>query len=567
MRRRLSILLVALVAAMIAYTIATSGPKIPDGAVLVLELGGEIPETPPLDALAQFTATGPALPTLLLQIEKAAADPRIEGVLLHLRSLSIGWARLQELRDAVAKLSETGKPVVALLDMETLNATREVYLASAATQIYVVPALLGPFAGIAGQFMHFGGFLEKLGVRVEYERVGIYKSAPEMFAAREMSPTARAKANELLDGLYAQLIDGIATGRGMSVERVRELVESAPSTASDYVKAGLADGTAARSEVLEAAGLNDLEPVEFADYLNVDPQELGLRLGPEIALIFADGSISSGRGSRGLQGGTFAADRIAEALERAADDEAVRAIVLRINSPGGSALASDQIWQAVRDVRDAKPVVISMADAAASGGYFVASAADFIVAEPATLTGSIGVFFLRTSLGGLYAKLDIGSEIIGRGRFATLAVGDGPFTPEQREHAQRFVRAIYGEFVNRVATGREMSVEEVDRLGQGQVWLGEHALGLGLVDALGGLAEAVSQAKELAGIAPEIDPRRVVFPGPRNLREQIQDLTRGQLRLWAVRNLLPGSWEAPLRAVFELEPGVAYLPPYWIEFH
>ncbi len=568
MRRLITIALILGVAAMIGYALLRSGPRIPETNVLVLELGGRLEEAPAVDALQQLMARGLALPTLLLQLEKAAADLRIKAVLMRIRALDIGYARVQELRDAVSRVREAGKPVIALLDLASLNATRELYLASSADKIYLVPGFLGPFAGIAGQYLHLGGFFEKLGIQVEYERVGDYKSAPEMFAAREMSEPARQTFNELLDGLFAQIVGGIAAGRGLDAARVRQLVDAAPSTAAEYTAAGLADGVADQEEILEREGLEDAEELLWDTYLQVDPRDLGLRTGPQIALIFGDGPIVQAERGRLPHRRTFAADTIAEALEEAGEDEDVRAIVLRINSGGGSALASDQLWRKLRKVSEKKPVVVSMADAAASGGYYVASGANAIIAEPASLTGSIGVFFLRPALSGLYRKLDIGSEILARGRHAAIAAGDEPFTPEQRERTSHFVRALYQDFVERVSTGRGVSTEEVDRLGQGRIWLGEAALARGLVDELGGLYAAVKRAKVEAELDADVDPARVIFPGPRKLIEQVRNLMQGELAGWLMERTLPVELPEILRsAPFLAEGDLAYLPPYWIEIH
>ncbi len=568
MRRLITIALVLGVAAMIGIALLQAGSRIPENSVLILELGGRLEEAPPLDTLQRLSARGPALPTLLLQLEKAAADARITAVLLHIRALDIGYARIQELRDAIMRVRRAGTAVIALLDLATLNATRELYLASSADKIYLIPGFLGPFAGIAGQYLHLGGFFEKLGVQIEYERVGDYKSAPEMFTARELSEPAREIFNQLLDGLFAQIVTGIAAGRGLEATRVRELVEEAPSTTNEYRAAGLADGVADLKQILEREGLGEANEVRWDAYVRVDPRDLGLRTGPRIALIFGDGTITQAGGGGSPRARGFAADRISEALEQAAEDEDIMAVVVRINSGGGSALASDQLWRVVRRVRQEKPVVISMADAAASGGYYVASAANAILAEPATLTGSIGIFFLRPALSGLFRKLDIGSEVLARGSYAEVAVGDKPFTAEQRERTRSFVRALYQEFLERVAAGRGVSTEAVDRLGQGRVWLGESALAHGLVDELGGLYAAVQRAKQEAGLDPELDPERVILPGPRRLMDQIQDLMRGDLSRELMERLVPVRLPPILRSAALLVEGeLAYLPPYWIEIH
>jgi protease-4 len=564
MRRLIGVLLAATVVLMIAYALVSSGPHVPDSSVLVLEVSGELGEAPPLDALQQFLAGGPALPTLVLQLDKAAADPRVEGVLLHLRPVQAGFAQLQELRDGLTRLRLAGKPVIALLELSSLNATREVYLASAADQIYVVPGFLGSFAGLSGNFMFLGGLFEKAGVTIEYERIGAFKSAPETFAERGMSQPARQNANELLDGLFAQIVAGVAEGRGLSPDQVRRLIDDAPSTGEEYVAAGLANGVADRSEVLELAGLGDTEELDLATYLQVDPRSLSLRDGPAIGLVFAQGIIVPGEGSRGSR--DFAADRVARALESAAEDPDVRAIVLRVDSGGGSPLASDQLWRVIRRITEERPVVISMGNAAASGGYYLASAASAIVAQPGTITGSIGVFFMRPSFAKLYEKLDVHTEVMARGELSGMSGSSERFSAPERKRAQRVVESLYQDFLQRVSTGRELSNDEVDRLGRGRVWLGSAAYEHGLVDEMGSLHTAIERAKLEAGLDASVDSVRKIFPGPRGLSEQIRDLMSGELRGWLLRELLPLELRAPLlEASTRIGGDFAYLPSFWLE--
>ncbi|MEE9281540.1 MAG: signal peptide peptidase SppA [Myxococcota bacterium] len=563
--RRLVITLVAvLVVLAIGIALLQTGPRIPEGSVLTVELSGDLAEAPPVDTLARLTSRGPALPTLLLALEMASADERVSAVLLHIRPLRVGYARIQELRDAVSRVRAADKRVLAVLDMAVLNATRETYLASAADQVYVVPGFLGPLAGFAGQSFFLGSFFEKIGVEFEYVRIGDYKSAVETFTASEMSEPAREMTNDLFDGLFEQITSGIAEGRDLSRDTVASLIESAPATADEYLAAGLADGIADRDEVLESAGLEDAEEISTADYLRVDPTRLGLRDGPRIALIFGDGTLVQSRGTPLAR--TSAADEIERALETAADDERVRAIVLRVNSPGGSSLASDQLWLAIRRAREKKPVVVSLGETAASGGYYVASAADAILAEPATLTGSIGLFLLRPSFSGLYEKLGIGTEVVARGPYAGMAGSDQPLTADQLQHTREWIRSLYAGFLARVAEGRGVEPAEIDAVGQGRVWLGATALEHGLVDELGGLWAAVQRAKREANIADDVDPQRVLFPGPRSATEQMRQLFRGELAAWLRLQLFPV--ELPEVLTWDwlrLEGELLMLPPYWIE--
>jgi protease-4 len=567
MRRPIAWFIALAVAAMIAVALWSARVHVADNSVLVLELAGELDEAPPRDLLGQLSARGPALPSVLLLLDMAAADPRVTGVLVHVKALRIGYARIQELRDALARVRGAGKRVIALIDETSLNATRELYLASAAQQAYVEPATLAPLAGIAGQFLHFAGFFEKIGVEWQVARVGEYKSAVEQFAAREMSPKAREMTDALLDGIFAQIVEGIAAGRGLEPVQVRALIDAAPGTPEELVAAKLADGIADRKDVLEKAGLAGANELDAKDYQRVNAQSLGLRNGPTIALIFGDGTVADERG-RGFAK-VFAADETIEALEAAGEDEDIRAVVLRINSPGGGAQASDRMWRAVQRLRAVKPVVGSMAEYAASGGYYVASGATAIVAQPATLTGSIGVFLLRPSFAGVYEKLEIGSELIERGPYAAVSGGDRPMTPEQQARTDSFIQASYDEFLSRVSTGRGIPTEAVNELGGGRVWLGSDAFARKLVDELGGLRAAVERARVEAGIEDEPDPVRLILPAPRSAAEQVRDLVRGDLRNPLLRAFVPDELaELPFSLALgwlPLEGALAYLPSYWIE--
>ena len=424
----------------------------PDNAVLVLELGGELDESPPRDLLSQWQARGPALPSLLLLLDMAAADARVKAVLVHVRPLQVGYARIQELRDALSRVRSAGKTVIALVDETSLNATRELYLASAADKIFIEPATLAPLAGISGQYLYLAGFFEKIGVEWQVARVGEYKSAVEQFAAREMSPKAREMTDALLDGIYAQIVEGIAAGRGLEPRRrarADRRARPARPTSSSRRSSPTASPTA--HDVLEKAGLAGANELE-ADSLPARRRELArpaqrtddradLRRGRDR------------RGARPRLPRVFAADETVKSLDDAAKDDEIRAVVLRINSPGGGAQPSDKVWRAVTRVRAKKPIVVSMADYAASGGYYVASGANAIVAEPATLTGSIGVFLLRPSFSGLYQKLEIGTEVIERGPYAGVTGGDRPFTPEQQARTDSFIAASYRDFLARVSDG------------------------------------------------------------------------------------------------------------------
>jgi len=559
-QRRVTIVLALAIASAIVFALISSGSQLAEHNVLVVELSGDVPDSPVVGLSAQLGRTPISLPTLQLQLDKAAVDDRIDGMLLHIRGLSIGSGRRRELHDMIAGFRESGKRVVALLDIGRISASAEAYVASAASEVYVVPGFMGPLTGIAGEFMLFGGLLEQLGIRMEYARIGAYKSATEAYAGTEFSAPAREMYEQLMDGLFDDFVSVLAEGRKLAPEQLREVLGSGPTTGPEWVDAGLADGISGREDVLETAGFGEAEELTLDRYANVSPQSLGLRGGARIALVFGEGAIVPGSG-----GSSFGADRISEAIESATEDESIRAIVLRINSPGGSPLASDQIWRAVKQAREKKPVVVSMSDAAASGGYYVASAATSIVAQPTTQTGSIGVYILRPSLGGLFAKLGVNAEVIQRGELSGLGAASRALSDEQKALLERIVKHTYDDFLSRVSEGRKLEVEQVDRVGQGRVWLGSKALELSLVDRLGGLETAIELAKQESGIAADEDPERVLLPKAPPLREQIRQLLGAELLAppWSAAWLaeLPAEW----RGVEQIPPGIVQLSPYWFQ--
>jgi protease IV len=565
MRRSAIAVLVVAVVLMVGFALWAARRHVPEHSVLVLELDGDVDEAPPRDLVGQLTARGPALPTILLLLDMAAADARVDGVLVHVKALHVGYARLQELRDALGAVRKAGKRVVALVDETSLNGSRELFLASVADRVLIDPGTLAPLGGVAGQFLHLAGLFDKLGVQWEYSRVGEYKSAVEQFAARQMSPKARENADALIDGVFAQLVDGIASGRKLSGEKVRALFDRAPGTPQELVDAGLADGIAGRKEALEKGEFRDGKELTTDAYQRVDAQSLGLRKGPRIALVFGEGTIVDERG-RSLSK-LFTAEETEQALDAAADDDAIKAVVFRVNSPGGETQASDRIWRAVTRVRAKKPVVVSMADAAASGGYYVASAANAVVAEPSTFTGSIGVFMLRPSFAGTLAKLDVGHETIARGTYAGMLAGDEPMTPEQRARTDSFTRAAYADFLGRVSQGRGTPTAEIDKLGGGHVWLGSEALANHLVDELGGLSAAVQRARKEAKLEQEPDPLRVILPASPSLGEQVKGLLHGEQNFRLLQALAPVDLP-DLGALAWLAPSsgqLAYLPSWWLE--
>jgi protease-4 len=395
--------------------------------------------------------------------------------------------------------------------------------------------------------------------------VGEYKSAVESYAETKMSDANREQTNALLDSIDSHFVSRIAAARKRSDEQVRLAIDSAPSAPEELVEHGLVDGVAFFDAAVEALGEHPL--VEADVYAQVTPEGVGFQPAATFAIVHAVGPVVVGEGTFSGAQAVMASDTVAEAIRDAAKDDSVKAIVLRIDSPGGSPLASDLIWQAIRDARaEGKPVVASLSDVAASGGYYVASAADAIVSQPQTLTGSIGVFVIRPVLAGLFEKLGVTVEPITRGARADLLLSTVPLSAETRAVLRQDVQNTYRRFLARVAEGRGLETSVVDGVARGRVWTGAQAQQVGLVDRLGGVSEAVLAAKEKIGLAADADVLLVQYPPPKPVAQQLIEALQGGVTL----ELL--DWP---RAVSELAGVLRLLPagaplliaPGWIEVH
>lgn len=528
----LTLLLVSAIGlALIFYALRNNAPSIANNSVLVLQLGGTLPDYVPEDPLANrlFGNDDQSLTSLLTQLRKAKIDKRISAILLEIDSTAAGWAKADELREAMMDFRSSNKPIYGYMEF---GGNKEYYIATACDRIYVAPAGELVINGLAAEATFYRGALDKLGVYMDFYQIGKYKNYPDQFTRKEMSEAQREVINALLDDRFDRFIDTIATARKRSAEDVRTLVDNAPLGAKQAQEAGLIDAAKYRSEVESELKLrlgykedDKLKRVRAAEYRGVSPESLGLNTGERIAVIYASGNIVSGRSSGGGPFGgdqTVGSDTVVKAVNDARDDKAVRAIVLRVDSPGGSALASDVIWGAVEAAKQKKPVVVSMSDLAASGGYYIATNANRILAQPSTITGSIGVFGGKPVLKGFYDWIGVNSQYVLRGKNAGLLRETEPFTPSERIKFEETIRRIYyDDFLPKVAAGRKRDVEYVHSIAQGRVWTGAQAKERGLVDEFGGLDRAVEVAKQLANIPAEKSVRRVVFPAPRTLLEQV----------------------------------------------
>jgi protease-4 len=504
-----------------------SEPQIGSGSALVLDLEGEYVETPEAPLLARLLGQHRApLVSLLTELRKAGRDARIGTVILRIRSLDIGWGKAQDIRDAILALHDKGKRTFAYVECESFGANREYYVASAADEIWFSPGTRVPFIGLAADYIFLGGLWEKLGVSVEVEKVGKYKSAAETIAAKGMSEPNAEMVNSIMDSIETQLVTAVADRRKLSPTDVRALIDRAPMTPQDMLDTKLIDGIGYLDAVVEKAGKPPV--VEGRDYAAVTPRSIGFSPVATFALVYGTGSVVTGDAKASRSGDpVLASTTVSRALRDASDDPNIRAIVFRIDSPGGSALASDLVYHAVLEAKKKKPLVVTFSDVAASGGYYVAAAADTIVSQPGTLTGSIGVFVLRPVIGGLLDKLGIGHVAVTRGSHADLLLSTQPLSPGTRERLETEIRSVYDLFVDRVSSGRSLEPAYVNEVGQGRVWTGAQANERKLVNTLGGLHVAVDRAKEQAGLAKEADVSLLPYPPPEPLTEQLRKLAFG----------------------------------------
>jgi protease IV len=487
-------------------------PTVTEGSYLLLDLSGAFQERPAGAVFEHLMTQRPAaLIDLLALINAAGDDPRVAGIVAKVRTLDTGWARTEEIRNALLAFRKKGKRLIAYLEQEMAGGTRAYYLASAAEKVYVPPATSAPLTGLLAQYTFLGGLWEKADIEMNVEKIGPYKTAGDMLTRKTMSPEHREMANSLLDSVFEQVVGGIAADRSLDPALVRAAIDTAPATVNELTEAKLIDGAKMMEELrLELLGEERrfLPASDYSSAVGLTPSGTGHR---KVAVVYGVGPIALGSSRGGLiDGESMGSDTLAKAFRDAAEDTGVQAIVFRINSPGGSALASDLIWNAVRDAKRKKPVIVSMSDVAGSGGYYVAAGATKIFAEPGTLTGSIGVVVAKPDVRGLLARLGINTESLSRGRFARLDSWTDSLDQEEKDRVMTAMHHAYDVFLDRVAEGRGLTRARVDELGQGRVWTGAQARENGLVDELGGLDAAVRAAKEEAGI-PEAENVQLVF--------------------------------------------------------
>jgi protease-4 len=525
----IGLVLVALIGlALLVAAVRSNEPRIADNSVLNLRVAGSLPDYVPYDPLRKFFGgADQSLSNLLLQLKKAKVDNRIKVVLLDINMSGAGWGKSEEIRDAITDFRSSGKPVYAYLEF---GMNKEYYIASACDKIYLAPPGELFINGLAADVMFFRGSLDKLGVYPDIFQIGKYKSVGDTFTRKEMSPEHREFMNSLLDDLFNRYVSAIAAGRNTTPERMRAIIDDAPYGAAKAKEVGLIDDAIYRDELekqlQKSLGYKESDPlriVKSSDYSQVDPESLGLNQGEKIAVIYATGDIGSGQSENSPTGSqSIGSDTLSKAVNDARDDNTIKAIVIRVDSPGGSGLASDVIWHAVDAAKQKKPVVISMGDVAASGGYYISASANKIIAEPSTITGSIGVVAGKPVLRGFYDWLGISNEYILRGKNAGMFRETEKFSDDERAKFEDWIKTTYyNDFVPKVAKGRNKDAAYVDSVGQGRVWTGSQGKERGLVDEFGGLDRAVEVAKELAKIPKDKGVKRVILPYPRTFLQEL----------------------------------------------
>jgi protease-4 len=508
--------------------------RVPSSAALVLRPDGDLPERASDDVVGQFVARdSDSLAGFVDALRRAKADARITSVVLIPGELdSPYWGKVQELRDAVLDFRRSGKPVTAFLEY---GGDREYYLATAADRVFLLPSSALDLTGVASYEIFLRGVFDKVGAVPDFIHIGDYKTATNQLTEKSMTRAHREMTESLNRDMYDQLVRGIAEGRHKAEADVRALIDRGPFLAQEALEAGLVDGVAYQDELDDHVkvlrrGDAAVDWIEAKNYNETDG--VRLRRHPRVAVLYAVGTIVSGRGGfDATDGNLVGSDSIVEDIRRIRDDRSIRGIVLRIDSPGGSSVASDVILRELQLTKDddpSRPLVVSMSDLAASGGYYIALAGDEIVAQPGTLTGSIGIYSGKIAYGGTLEKVGVTNQTVANGANADIYSPFAPFSPAQRDKVRAFMRDFYTGFLDKTAESRHKTREEVDALGQGRVWTGAQAQERGLVDRVGGLDVAIAAVKERAGIGADETVETVIYPRRRSFYEALSDQFGGR---------------------------------------
>ena len=516
------IIVVILILQVLGVVLIHMSKRIKPDSILTLRIEGDIPEQSPQDPLRDLLGGPTTTVTDIVEgLERAKTDPRITGIEVRVSESTMNMAKIQEIRDRIHDFNHSGKFSLAYLEFAT---NRSYYLASACRDVFLLPKSLLYVRGMMASATFLRGALDKLGIQPDLFHIGQYKNATNIFTEKKYTPAHREATEALVKDWYGQFLRGVAEARGLKPEDVEKTVAEGPFTSEDALSRRLVDQVAYYDQVrnLEKQKNHGSENrISLRTYLDRTHRAGGSRF----AVIYATGTIVPGRsGDTPFGEEVMGADTIAEQFRRVRNDDAVKAVILRVDSPGGVAFASEVIRREVEITKIRKPVVVSMSDVAASGGYWISMSASRIVAEPGTITGSIGVLTGKLNIKGLYDKLGLSKDFVATTDNSTLDYPFQNYTPAQREIVMKQMRDIYGDFIQGVAKGRHMTVEEVDKIAQGRVWTGERARKIGLVDELGGLDTAIAQAKKLAKIPVGEKVNLELLPPRRSLLDRLLSL-------------------------------------------
>ncbi len=557
---------------MMAAMSRTPSAKLDSNTVLEICLDMPIKDSPAvsvsgIDLLIKKKNLHMSLLDVISAIDRASVDPKIAGIFLNTtEALPLGAATRGEIRDALVRFKESGKFIISYSDTYSQG---EYHLCSVADYVYLNPEGLVEWRGLSSNVMFFKGLFDKLGVQPEIIRHGKFKSAVEPLISDRMSPESRLQLTTLLGDIWGRMVGEVAVSKDIDSAALQSYASRlSVRKAADAVERKMVDSLVYYDQVMEILGsftdedADDVKTISLSDYILYSQSHRSKKVSKnQIALIYAEGDIALGSGEQREVG----SESLRVKLAKAKEDDDIKAVVLRVNSPGGSALASEVIWRAMEQLRQEKPVIVSMGNCAASGGYYISVPSDVIVASPYTITGSIGVFGVMFNLQkGMRDKLGITVDVAKTNPSADITTPFRAFTPAEKQYVQDGVEAVYKTFVAHVAQGRNMSIGAVDSVGQGRVWSGVSAGNVGLIDGFGGISDAVSLAADRAGVAEDF--RVSVMTDPEDVFRQIVRMLSAEARAAAVSPELRGIVEDYQHVMTVLgRDGVQAAMPYTID--
>ncbi|WP_153846117.1 signal peptide peptidase SppA [Sphingobacterium paramultivorum] len=567
----LFIVLMGIIGAIISSASSDQEIVVKSNSVLYLSFDYDITERSEANPLGSLNFPGYStknigLDDILARIKYAATDGNIKGIYLDASHIGVGFASLKEVRDELLAFKKTGKFVVAY------NAgydQKAYYVASTADKVYVNPQGTIDFRGLASSTMFYKDLLDKVGVEMQIVKVGTFKSAVEPYFLNKMSDPNRLQVTSYLGSIYGTFINEIAASRNIAADSLRAIANDyRVRDADDAVKYKLADAKLYKDELLsdlrKRLKISEKDEISFVSLLDYNKKVKDDASGSEVAVLYAAGEIVDGEGTGP---GQIGGDKFSRELRKLREDDAVKAVVLRVNSPGGSALASDIIWREVILTKKVKPVIVSMGDLAASGGYYISAAADSIFAEPTTITGSIGVFGVIPNFQNLMNnKIGVHYDGVKTGKFADLMTSfDRPLTAEERDIIQREVNKVYGTFTKVVADGRKLSIADVDSIGQGRVWTGAQGVNNKLVDRLGNLDAAIQAAAKKANLSKY---KVSQYPEKEDPFTSILNNSKEKVQVWVAKEQMGEYYRYfDVMRKATAQTGVQARLPYSVEIH